>query len=68
MPSMVRRIVSGYLDKVTDKTLNVMINDCEYQKTYSLYGDISIDKPGWLQWKERLLQEQKDRETKDGKK
>lgn len=68
MPSLVQKIVGEYLKKISDKDLRVMIDDCEYQKTFNLYGDESIDKPNWMRWKERLLQEQRDRENTHEKK
>ena len=63
MPGLVQKIVGGHLKELSDRDLVVMINDCEYQKTFNLYGDESVDKPGWLRWKEMLLQEQERRET-----
>ncbi len=62
MPGLVRRIVKAHLSEVCDKDLRVMIQDCDYQATMGLWGDESIDKPGWVQWKEDLLAEQKRRE------
>ena len=31
MPELVRGIIRGHIDEVSDKDLQVMINDCEYQ-------------------------------------
>lgn len=58
MPSLVQGIVRGHLKELPDETLAVMLNDCEDQKKYNLYGSEIIDKPGWLAWKEALLNEQ----------
>lgn len=58
MPELVRGIVRGHISEVTDKDLQVMINDCEYQY---VFGDENIDKPRWIDWKEFLLAEQKKR-------
>lgn len=58
MPELVRRIIRGHISEVTDKDLQVMINDCEYQ---SAFGDENIDKPRWIEWKEFLINEQKRR-------
>ena len=58
MPSLVRGIVRGHLRELSDETLTVMLNDCEDQERYNLYGSEIIDKPGWLKWKEDLLNEQ----------
>lgn len=62
MPSLVLEIVGRHLTEISDMDLQVMINDCEYQARYDLYGDSRIDKPGWLQWKELLLAEKQRRE------
>ena len=62
MPDLVRRIVTPHLGELTDKDLQVMINDCDFQERCKLYGDERIDKPGWLQWKELLLAEKQRRE------
>lgn len=62
MPGLVRRIVKAHLSEVCDTDLRVMIQDCDYQATMGLWGDESIDRPGWIQWKEDLLVEQKKRE------
>ncbi len=65
MPELVRRIVRGHISEVTDKDLQVMINDCESQAMWGDYGS-DYDKQGWLEWKDFLINEQKRR--KDGKK
>lgn len=62
MPGLVRRIVKEHISEVTDKDLQVMINDCEYQ--YS-FGDENIDKPKWIEWKDFLINEQKRRQEGD---
>ena len=64
MPSLVREIIAPHLPDVSDIDLMVMINDCEFQERYNLYGDERIDKPGWIQWKELLVAE-KNRRTND---
>lgn len=61
MPSLVRGIVREHLGELSDKDLDVMINDCEFQERMDLYGDERIDKPGWLVWKEELLAEREKR-------
>lgn len=58
MPELVRRIVRGHISEVTDKDLQVLINDCECQRAF---GDENIDKPGWLEWKDFLIKEQNRR-------
>lgn len=62
MPDLVRGIVVPRLPEVSDNDLQVLINDCDYQERFKLYGDERIDKPGWLQWKELLLAEKRRRE------
>lgn len=62
MPSLVMGILEPHLSELTDKDLAVMIEDCYFQERMHLYGDEHIDKPGWLRWKNRLLQEKRRRE------
>ena len=61
MPSLVQRICRGHLKDLSDRDIQVMLDDCEFQKTMELYGDPRIDKPDWLRWKEALVSEQKRR-------
>lgn len=60
MPSLVRDFVRPLLSQLPDKTLWVMINDCEEQERMNMWGSETIDKPGWVRWKQELLAE-KDR-------
>lgn len=53
----------GHLTELSDETLQVMLNDCEDQEKYNLYGSEIIDKPGWLKWKEDLLKERERRKA-----
>ena len=57
MPDLVRSIVRLHLKELEDRNLAVMLNDCDYQQTFKLYGDERIDKPGWLKWREELEEE-----------
>lgn len=66
MPSLVQGIVRGHLKELSDKDLAVMINDCDYQEEFNLYGSETIDKPGWLKWKEDLLKERERRNEQTG--
>ena len=66
MPSLVQGIVMGHLKELSDKDLQIMLNDCEDQEKYNLYGDEVIDKPGWLKWKEDLLKEKERRNEGTG--
>lgn len=58
MPSLVQGIVREHLHELSDKDIQVMLNDCDFQEECNLYGSETIDKPGWLKWKEDLLNEQ----------
>ena len=62
MPSLIISTLKPHIAELTDKDLQVMINDCDYQAQLDLYGSETIDKPGWLEWKDILIQEQKRRE------
>ena len=57
MPDLVRGIVKSHIDSISDATLDVMLNDCEFQRTMNLYGDERIDKPGWIEWEDFLKNE-----------
>ena len=64
MPSLVREIVTPHLKELSDRDINVMVEDCGYQRRMHLYGDERIDLPGWLEWEQLLLAEQKKRKEK----
>ena len=61
MPELVQRIVGEHLSELTDKDIDVMLDDCDYQRRFDLYGDPSIDKPDWLRWERRLKEEDERR-------
>ena len=63
MPSLVREIIRPLFPKLSDKDITVMLDDCEYQKKYNIYGDDTIDKPGWILWKQELILEQDRRRS-----
>lgn len=65
MPELVRGIVRGHISEVSDKDLQVMINDCESQATMHRWGDVLIDKQGWLEWKDFLIKEQERRKKNE---
>ncbi len=67
MPSLVQEIVKSMLSQLSDKDIDVMIQDCDYQRRFDLYGDVRVDKPGWLAWEQELLKEQKRRKEQDGR-
>ncbi len=60
MPDLVRGIVKSHINGVTDKDLQVMINDCESQALWGDYGS-EHDKQEWLKWKDFLINEQRKR-------
>lgn len=57
MPDLVRGFVRAHLKDISDKALNVMIQDCEFQRSIGNYGNERIDKPGWVKWEHELLEE-----------
>ena len=57
MPGLVQTIVGGHLSELSDRDIQVMLEDCEFQKQMSLYGD-ECDKREWLRWKAKLEDEQ----------
>ena len=61
MPSLVRDFVRPLLPKLPDKTISVMVNDCEFQRRTNTYGDERIDKPGWIKWEEEVKAEMQRR-------
>lgn len=66
MPSLVRDFVRPLLPKLTDGTIAVMLDDCDFQARFGNYGDDRIDKPGWIKWRQELLAEKiRRREAKD---
>lgn len=60
MPDLVRGIIRPHLQELSDKDLDVMLNDCDFQRRYNMYGHETIDKPDWLRW-EQELQAEKER-------
>lgn len=57
MPSLVRDFVRPLLPKLPGKTIQVMLNDCDDQERWNNYGHPTIDKPGWIKWREELREE-----------
>lgn len=64
MPALVRDFIRPLLPQMPDKALAVMIMDCEDQERKNIWGSETIDKPGWLRWKQELLAE-KERRSRD---
>lgn len=63
MPGMVRGIIRPNLYKISDKDLNIMLEDCEFQRQTQTYGDEKIDKPGWIEWENELKAERERRKN-----
>lgn len=61
MPVLVRDFVRPLLTRLPDKTLAVMIMDCEEQERMNMWGNDLIDKPSWMRWKQELLEEKERR-------
>ena len=61
MPSLVQDIIRPHLSELDDKTIWVMVQDCEFQERFDLYGDERIDKPRWLEWRKTVETEQEKR-------
>ena len=63
MPELVRGIIRPHLAEISDQDLAVMIEDCNYQRRFDLYGDKKIDMPDWLKWEQELLAEREQRKN-----
>lgn len=63
MPDMVRDIIRPNLDRISDKDLGIMLEDCEFQRQTEIYGDERIDKPTWLKWYDELKAERERRKN-----
>lgn len=57
MPSLVQRIVGEHLKEISRSDLQVMLDDCDFQRRMCLYGDEKIDKPDWLRWEQKVKDE-----------
>jgi hypothetical protein len=57
MPGMVQDIVLSHLKELSDKDIQVLLNDRDFQRTLDLYGDPNIDRPGWLRFWEKVKAE-----------
>ena len=66
MPGLIQGIVKQHIKEISDNDLNIMLEDCDFQKRMRLYGDETIDKPGWLKWREKLLKEKEERSMTHG--
>ena len=57
MPSLVQGIVRSHFGDIPDNYFDIMLRDCDFQRTMDLYGDEQIDKPSWLRWEQDLKDE-----------
>lgn len=64
MPSLVQRIVGEHLKEFSDNTIEVMIDDCRFQRNMNLYGD-ECDKFDWLRWEQKVKDDQTRRTIGD---
>ena len=67
MPDLVRGFIRPLLPRLADKTISVMLQDCEFQERMHMWGDAKIDRPGWVKWKKELEaeMERRKREAKE---
>ena len=61
MPGLVRGIVKGHIKEISDKDLQVLINDCGY----TLKFENEIEPKEWAEWKNMLIAEQERRKKND---
>ena len=57
MPRLVRGIVKAHLSEISDKDLQVLINDCGY----ALKWEDELEPKEWAEWKNMLIAEQNRR-------
>lgn len=67
MPVLVQKIVTSQLQKLPDYTIEILLEDCNYQRKYNLYGDHGIDMPNWLEFEKTIKAEQERRKIGKGK-
>ena len=60
MPSLVQNIVGSHLSELMDKDIDVLAEDCQFQRKMDLYGD-DCDKADWLKWEEKVIAESRRR-------
>lgn len=55
MPSLTREIIEPFLQQIPYKYILEMKGLCDYQKEHpGAYGDVCIDRPGWLLWAHKI--------------
>lgn len=63
MPSLVQSIITPHLSELSDKDLGVMIQDCMDLSRNGNFGSEIIDKPKWIDFRTKLLNEQLRRKS-----
>lgn len=63
MPSLVQSIIIPHLSELSDKDLGVMIQDCMDLSRNGNFGSEIIDKPKWVDFRTKLLNEQLRRKS-----
>ena len=63
MPSLVQSIIIPHLSELSDKDLGVMIQDCMELSRNGNFGSEIIDKPSWVDFRNKLLNEQLRRKS-----
>lgn len=57
MPGLIQDIGRKHLKEISYEHLSILNDDCVFQANMRLYGDEKIDKPGWLRWREDVIEE-----------
>ena len=57
MPGLIQGIGRKHLKEISYEHLSILKDDCVLQANMNLYGDEKIDKPGWLRWREDVIEE-----------
>lgn len=57
MPGLIQDIGRKHLKEISYEHLSILKDDCVFQANMRLYGDEKIDKPGWLRWREDVIEE-----------
>lgn len=60
MPSLVQGIVKSHIAEISNKDLQVLINDCDSQAQWGDYGS-DFHKKEWLEYRDFLIAEQESR-------
>ena len=64
MPSLVQEIVLQNLDQISDGDLSIILRDLRDMNEFD-YGDLLIDKPEWLKFRNEIETELQKREANE---